>query len=114
MAGRTGPSASSIADNGPGIPSEIAARIFDPFFTTKPQGSGTGIGLSVSRGLAQAQGGHLVLIESPLGGAAFELSLPLADGAAAAGGEAASGIESAAVRANGDGDAPGHRHRRRD
>ena len=71
-----------VADNGPGIPQEIAARIFDPFFTTKPQGSGTGIGLSVSRGLAQAQGGHLATLPSPLGGAAFELSLPLSVGAA--------------------------------
>jgi PAS domain S-box-containing protein len=67
-----------IADNGPGIPHEIAKRIFDPFFTTKPQGVGTGIGLSISRGLAETQGGTLRLLESPTGGAAFELSLPLA------------------------------------
>jgi CheY-like chemotaxis protein len=69
-----------IADNGRGVSKELAARIFDPFFTTKPQGSGTGIGLSVSRGLAQAQGGRLSLQESPLGGAAFELTLPVARG----------------------------------
>lgn len=67
-----------IADNGPGIPKEIAARVFDPFFTTKPHGMGTGIGLSVSRGLAHAQGGRLAMQDSPLGGAAFELSLPIA------------------------------------
>ncbi len=64
-----------IADNGPGVAQEIAARIFDPFFTTKPEGAGTGIGLSVSRGLAQSQGGQLALVPSPLGGAAFELTL---------------------------------------
>jgi CheY-like chemotaxis protein len=58
--------------------------------------------VSASRGLAQAQGGHLVLIESPLGGAAFELSLPLADGAAVAGVETFP-AEAAAVRANDDG-----------
>jgi len=69
-----------VADNGPGIPPHIAERIFDPFFTTKPQGVGTGIGLSISRGLAEAQGGRLELTASPLGGAGFELSLPLADG----------------------------------
>ena len=68
-----------VADNGRGIPLTIAQRIFDPFFTTKPQGVGTGIGLSISRGLAEAQGGRLDLVSSPLGGAAFELSLPLAD-----------------------------------
>jgi PAS domain S-box-containing protein len=64
-----------VADNGPGVAKEIAARIFDPFFTTKPEGAGTGIGLSVSRGLAQSQGGRLMLVPSPLGGAAFELVL---------------------------------------
>jgi len=64
-----------VADNGPGVAKEIAARIFDPFFTTKPEGAGTGIGLSVSRGLAQSQGGRLTLVPSPLGGAAFELTL---------------------------------------
>jgi PAS domain S-box-containing protein len=65
-----------VADNGPGVAKEIAARIFDPFFTTKAEGAGTGIGLSVSRGLAQSQGGRLSLALSPLGGAGFELTLP--------------------------------------
>ena len=38
----------AIADNGPGIPSEIGARIFDPFFTTKNVGKGTGQGLYIA------------------------------------------------------------------
>jgi two-component system NtrC family sensor kinase len=68
-----------VSDSGPGVPKEIAQRIFEPFFTTKPQGVGTGIGLSVSRGLAQAQGGDLTLVRSKQhDGAAFELSLPTA------------------------------------
>jgi two-component system NtrC family sensor kinase len=67
-----------VGDNGPGVSAELATRIFDPFFTTKPQGMGTGIGLSVSRGLAHAQGGRLTLERSSLGGAAFELALPVA------------------------------------
>jgi PAS domain S-box-containing protein len=106
VSAQTGPGRTvriAVADNGPGIPKDIAARIFDPFFTTKPQGSGTGIGLSVSRGLAQAQGGHLAMVPSPLAGAAFELSLPLAESATAESGEAASPIGAGAkMPANGD------------
>jgi PAS domain S-box-containing protein len=67
----------TIDDNGPGIPENIAGRIFDPFFTTKPQGVGTGIGLAISRGLAEAQGGQLTMAASRQGGAAFELVLPV-------------------------------------
>lgn len=71
-----------VADNGAGIPADIAQRIFDPFFTTKPQGVGTGIGLSISRGLAEAQGGTLTLLPAAAGrGAAFEFTLPIVHGA---------------------------------
>lgn len=67
----------AIADNGPGVPETIRNRVFDPFFTTKTVGEGTGIGLAVSRGLAEAHGGTLRLLDSsPLGGAHFELRLP--------------------------------------
>ena len=81
-AGAGGTVAIVVADNGPGVPHDIAQRIFDPFFTTKPLGAGTGIGLSVSRGLAEAQGGNLSLLASPGGGATFEFSLPAAGEAA--------------------------------
>jgi PAS domain S-box-containing protein len=67
-----------VDDSGPGVPETIRAQIFDPFFTTKPLGAGTGIGLSISRGLAESQDGGLALVTSSLGGAAFELTLPLA------------------------------------
>lgn len=76
--GRDGQARIVVDDSGPGIPSAIEAQVFDPFFTTKPLGAGTGIGLSISRGLAESQGGRLVLVASMLGGAAFELTLPLA------------------------------------
>lgn len=104
VSAKTGPGGTvriAVADNGPGIAKDIAARVFDPFFTTKPQGSGTGIGLSVSRGLAQAQGGHLAMVPSPLGGAAFELSLPLAERATVESGEADSSVDgNATLQAN--------------
>jgi two-component system NtrC family sensor kinase len=65
-----------VADNGPGIPPEIARRIFEPFFTTKPQGAGTGIGLSFSHGVIEAHGGNL-LLENGEEGATFLIELPV-------------------------------------
>ncbi|MFT3858061.1 MAG: response regulator [Aquabacterium sp.] len=67
-----------VCDNGPGVPVDLAQRIFDPFFTTKPVGSGTGLGLSVSRAIARDHGGDLsVEAPKPGCGATFVLRLPL-------------------------------------
>ena len=51
----------AVLDSGPGVPPEIAARIMEPFYTTKGIGRGTGLGLSLSEGIAAAHGGHLEL-----------------------------------------------------
>jgi two-component system NtrC family sensor kinase len=67
-----------VGDNGPGVPETIRTRVFDPFFTTKPVGSGTGIGLGVSRGIVEAHGGSLTLAPSSGHGACFIVRLPLA------------------------------------
>lgn len=48
-----------IRDNGSGIPQAFIDRVCDPFFSTKPEGSGTGLGLSVTLGIVQAHGGDL-------------------------------------------------------
>ncbi len=64
-----------VVDNGSGIADDIRSRIFDPFFTTKPAGSGTGIGLAVSRGLVEAFGGSLTLAPSDGEGARFVIGL---------------------------------------
>jgi len=67
-----------VEDTGPGIPADMLPRIFDPFFTTKPEGEGTGLGLSVSYGIAQEHDGCLRAENRPEGGARFILELPVA------------------------------------
>lgn len=72
-----------VRDDGPGIPDHIAERVFEPFYTTKRDVGGTGLGLSVSLGIAQAHGGSLVVDPNPGKGAAFRLRLPVASGVVA-------------------------------
>jgi CheY-like chemotaxis protein len=53
--------------------------VFDPFFTTKPPGEGTGLGLFLSYGIADAHGGTLSVDTTPGSGCAFTLALPRGD-----------------------------------
>ncbi|HET8733661.1 MAG TPA: ATP-binding protein [Anaeromyxobacteraceae bacterium] len=68
----------SVADDGAGVPPEIAERIFEPFFTTKPEGQGTGLGLSICYRIAEEHGGTIRLETPPGGGARFVVDLPAA------------------------------------
>jgi len=70
-----------VSDNGPGVDTMLASRIMDPFFTTKDIGKGVGLGLSVSKGLAERQDGNLVLDRTMKSGARFLLTLPKAESA---------------------------------
>jgi PAS domain S-box-containing protein len=63
----------SVADTGAGIAPEIAAQLFQPFVTTKPEGMG--VGLSISRTIIEAHGGHLRAEPNPGGGTIFRLTL---------------------------------------
>jgi two-component system NtrC family sensor kinase len=67
----------SVSDDGPGISPEARDRIFEPFFTTKRLSGGTGLGLSVSLGIAQSHGGTLTVSSEPGAGATFTLRLPV-------------------------------------
>ena len=70
-----------VIDRGPGVPEELRGRIFEPFERFDPlSGIGTGLGLPVSRRLAEVLGGTLVVENTPGGGATFTLSLPVAPG----------------------------------
>jgi two-component system, LuxR family, sensor kinase FixL len=63
-----------IADTGPGLAPEVAARLFQPFVSTKP--GGMGIGLSICRSIVEAHGGRLWPSKNPGGGTAFHIGLP--------------------------------------
>jgi PAS domain S-box-containing protein len=69
----------SVSDDGPGIEPKVLERIFEPFFTTKRVTGGTGLGLSVSLGIAEAHGGSLVASSEPGRGATFTLCLPVVE-----------------------------------
>ena len=61
-----------ISDHGDGIGPDMAAHIFEPFYTTST--SGSGLGLYISRELAEANQAHLNYIPLPGGGSCFRLS----------------------------------------
>ena len=67
----------TVEDRGEGIDSQFAAQLFVPFMTTKQQGMG--LGLSMSRTLAEALGGQLTLKNHQQGGATAQLRLPVTD-----------------------------------
>jgi signal transduction histidine kinase len=67
-----------VEDNGPGIAAEHRTHIFEPFFTTKKD-VGTGLGLWVSKEIAERHGGNIEVSSgkgSSLGGAVFTVFLP--------------------------------------
>lgn len=70
----------TVADRGPGIPASERDRIFEPFYRPPgmtPDGAGAGLGLAIARGVAEAQGGSLVVSDRAGGGAVFRLAVPL-------------------------------------
>lgn len=64
-----------VADDGPGMPSDIAEKIFNPFFTTKAQGSG--LGLAVVRKIVDAHDGRIDMTTADGRGTKFRVTLPV-------------------------------------
>lgn len=61
-----------VADNGTGVPADLASQVFVPFFTTKKEGSG--VGLALARQVMLAHNGKIALRTNSQGGATFSLT----------------------------------------
>jgi signal transduction histidine kinase len=66
-----------ITDSGPGIDAEVQRRMFEPFFTTKDVGSGTGLGLDISRRIVADRHGGAISFESEPGSTTAIVRLPV-------------------------------------
>jgi two-component system sensor kinase FixL len=64
-----------VRDSGPGLDPNSVNSLFDSFFTTKT--NGMGMGLSISRSIVEAHGGHLVAEPNKPHGAVFRFTVPL-------------------------------------
>ena len=82
-AGRTSAGGSvvvEIDDTGTGIPDDKLDKLFDPFFTTKPVGTGTGLGLSVSRNIIELHRATIKIANRKgIRGASVTISFPIPD-----------------------------------
>ena len=72
----------AVSDRGSGVPSSERERVFEPFYrraSGAPDVGGAGLGLSIARGIAEAQGGSVTLSDREGGGSVFTLSVPAID-----------------------------------
>jgi two-component system sensor histidine kinase KdpD len=72
----------TVADRGPGVPAPERERIFEPFYRPAggpPDAGGAGLGLSIARRLAEAQGGTVCYEPRDGGGSLFVVRLPPTD-----------------------------------
>jgi len=65
----------AVRDQGPGIAPEVASRVFARFWRAKRRG-GAGLGLFIVKGLVEAHGGEITVLQAPGGGAEFRFTMP--------------------------------------
>ena len=70
-----------VSDRGAGLPAGAQEKVFEAFWTTKHEGMG--VGLSISRSMVEANGGHIWAEPRAPGGAVFAFSVPVAQEEAA-------------------------------
>jgi CheY-like chemotaxis protein len=73
----------SIRDSGPGLTKDVMGRIFEPFAYKQISGKSSGLALFAVQEIAHAHEGAVTVESAPGEGTAFDVTLPLANGAAA-------------------------------
>ena len=85
LATRNGDATLAVRDHGPGLPTDDPSELFDRFWRADPgrgRGrAGAGLGLAIVAGVVSAHGGRAEAADADGGGARFEITLPLRDGA---------------------------------
>ncbi|NBC22760.1 MAG: PAS domain S-box protein [Gammaproteobacteria bacterium] len=69
----------TVADNGVGMPPEVAERVYEPFYTSRRSGEGTGLGLWLVQELVQGMRGFIDMKTAPDQGTVFDIYLPAAE-----------------------------------
>ena len=71
----------TVRDRGPGIPAEAIGRVFEKFYRVNTRGGvpGSGIGLTISKGLVEAHGGRIWVESTPGEGTVFRFTLPIGE-----------------------------------
>jgi PAS domain S-box-containing protein len=68
----------TVTDTGPGIPEGDQRLIFERFWKSRASGQGSGLGLSIAKGIVEAHGGRIWVESLPGQGATFQFTLPAA------------------------------------